>query len=71
MSEVNIEDMTRNQYIGGSISVASIMYKMRKNRLKLLGNVLRREETEAVIFVKYIYDDGKSGKERPKKRQGL
>ena len=45
MSGVTREDKIRNEYIRGSIGVASIVDKMRENRLRWLGHVLRREET--------------------------
>ena len=61
MSGVTREDKIRNKYIRGSIGVASIVDKMRENRLRWLGHVLRREETEAVRLVKEMYVYGKRG----------
>ena len=71
LSRVTNEDKIRNEYIRGSIGVASIVDKMRENRLRWLGHVLRREETEAVRLVKEMYVDGKRGRGRPKKRWGM
>jgi len=41
---------------------------MRKNRLRWLGYVLRREETDTVRLVKGIYVERKRERGRPKKR---
>ena len=68
MSGVTREDKIRNEYIRGSIGVASIVDKMRENILRWLRHVLRREETEAVRLVKEMYVDGKKWRGRPKKR---
>ena len=38
-------DKISNEYIRGSVGVASIVEKMREIRLRWLGHVLRREET--------------------------
>ena len=70
MSGVTREDKIRNEYIRGSIGVASIVDKMRENRLRWLGHVLRREETEAVRLVREMHVVGKRGRGRPKKRCG-
>ena len=70
MSGVTREDKIRNEYIRGSIGVASIVDKMRENRLRWLGHVLRREETEAVRLVREMHVVGKRGRGRPKKRWG-
>lgn len=43
MSEVTREDRTRNEYIRGSIEVASIVYKKRENRLRWLGCFKKRK----------------------------
>lgn len=51
-----------------SIRVAPIVDKLRKNRLKRLWYILRREKTEAVKQVKGIYVEEKKGKRRPNKR---
>jgi len=42
--EDNIEDRIRNQYLRG---VASIVDKMRENRLRRFGHVMRRGEIKA------------------------
>lgn len=39
------EDKIKNEYKRGSIGVASIIVKMRENKLRWLKYVLRREET--------------------------
>ena len=70
MSGVTREDKIRNEYIRGSIGVASIVDKMRENRLRWLGHVLRREETEAVRLVREMHVVGKRGRGRLKKRWG-
>jgi len=41
-----------NKYIRSSIGVISIVDKMRENRLKWFGHILRREKTETVRLVK-------------------
>jgi hypothetical protein len=38
--------MINNEYVRGSIGVASIVNKMRENRLRWFGYVMRREETK-------------------------
>lgn len=42
------ENRIRNEYMRRSIGVASIMEKMRKNRLEWFGHVMRRDISEAV-----------------------
>jgi len=44
--------------------VAPIVDKMRENRLRWLGHILRREKTEAVSVKKNISVDGKRLKKR-------
>lgn len=68
MSGVTRKDRIRNEYIRGSIGVAPIIDKMRENRLRWLGHVLRRENTEAVSVTRNMSVDGKRGRGRPKKR---
>jgi len=63
-NEVTTKHKISNDYIKGSIGVASIVDKMRVFRLRWLRNYLRREETEAVRLVKEMYVEGKRG--RPK-----
>jgi hypothetical protein len=46
MSEVTRKDGIRNEYVRDSIGEASIVDKMRENRLRWFGHVnIRREET--------------------------
>jgi hypothetical protein len=52
----------------GCIGVASIVIKMRKNRLKWFWHVMRREETKAERVVMKINVEGKRGRKRPKTR---
>ncbi|KAL4082969.1 hypothetical protein QTP88_023973 [Uroleucon formosanum] len=68
ISGVTREDKIKNEYVSGSIGVASIVNKMRENRLKWLGHVMRREETGAVRVVMKMNIEGKRGRGRPKKR---
>ena len=70
MSAVTREHKIRNEYIRGSIGVASIVDKLRENRLRWLGHVLRREETEAVKLVREKHVVGKRGRGIPKKKWG-
>lgn len=44
VSGVTREDKIRNNYIRGSIEVTSIIKKIRENRLRWLGHILRRGE---------------------------
>ncbi|VVC40505.1 Hypothetical protein CINCED_3A025285 [Cinara cedri] len=63
MSRVTREDELGNEYIRGSLDMASIADKMRQHRLRWLGHVTEREEFESVrIEVKR-----KAMKGRPKK----
>jgi len=48
MSGVTKEDRIKNKYVRGSIGVASILDKMRENRLRWFGHVMTRGETKAV-----------------------
>ena len=66
MSGVTREDRIKNEYVRGSIGVASIVDKMRENRLRWLGHVMRREETSAVRVVMKMNVEGKRGRGRPK-----
>ena len=70
MSGVTREDKIRNEYIRGSIGVASIVDKMRENRLRWFGHVLRREETEAVRLVREMHVVGKKGEGKTQKEMG-
>jgi hypothetical protein len=50
---VTREDRIRNEYVSGSIDVATIVNKMRENRPSWFGLVMRREEKNAVrVFMK-------------------
>jgi len=42
MSEVTKEDRIKNEYVSGSIGVVPIVDKMRENRLKWFGHLMRR-----------------------------
>lgn len=55
MSRVTKEDKIRNQYIRNSIEVASMVEKIRKNKLRWLGHDFRREEIQAVGLVKKMH----------------
>ncbi|KAL4092493.1 hypothetical protein QTP88_026994 [Uroleucon formosanum] len=66
MSGVTREDRIKNEYVRGSIGVASMVDKMRENRLRWFRHVMRREETSAVRKVLKMNVEGKRG--RPKKR---
>jgi len=61
------EDKVRNEYIRGSIRVASIADKMRGNRLKWLGDVLGRRKIDGMRIVKEMYVKEKRGNGRLKK----
>jgi hypothetical protein len=68
MSGVTREDRIRNEYVRGSIGVAPIGDKMRENRLRWFGHVMRREESEAVRMVMNMNVEGKRERGRPKKK---
>ncbi|KAF0752588.1 Uncharacterized protein FWK35_00011041 [Aphis craccivora] len=67
MIGVTREDRIRNEYIRGSIGVAPIVDKLRENRLRWLGHVLRRKKTEAFSVTKNMSFDGKRRRGNPKK----
>lgn len=48
MSGVTRNDRIRNTYVSGSIGDASIVEKIRDNRLRWFRHVIRKGETEAV-----------------------
>jgi len=54
--------------VTGCRGVASIMNKMRKNRLSWFGYVMRREDSEAVKTVMELNMEGRRERERPKKK---
>jgi hypothetical protein len=68
LSGVITEDRIRNEYVRGSIGVATIVDKMRENRLRWFGHLMRRQETKVVRAVMKINVEGKQARVRPKKR---
>jgi hypothetical protein len=48
IGRVTRKDEIKNEYVRGSIDVVSIVNKMRENRLRWFGHVMRREETNTV-----------------------
>jgi hypothetical protein len=62
MSGVTRENRIRNEYLRGRIGVALIVDKMRENRLRWFGHMMRREETKAVKVVMKIIVEGKRGR---------
>ncbi|KAL4135686.1 hypothetical protein QTP88_007282 [Uroleucon formosanum] len=68
MSGVTRENIINNEYVRVSIGVASIVDKVRENKLRWLGHVMRREETSAVRVVMKINIEGKRERGRPKKK---
>jgi hypothetical protein len=68
MSGVSREDRIRNEYVRDRIGVASIEDKMRENRLRWFGHVMRQEETKAVRVVMKINIE--VTRERGRKRYG-
>jgi len=63
------ERWIRDEYGRGSIGVLSIVDKMKENRLRMFGRVMRREETKTVRMVMKMNVEGKRGRGRPKKRR--
>jgi len=51
MSGVSRKDRKKKKYVRGIIDVASIEDKMKENRIKWFGDVMRREKTKAVRAV--------------------
>jgi len=68
MNWVIREERIRNKYIRGSIDVVSIIDKMRENRLRWFGLVMKREDLKAVRTVMELRVNGKRGRGRPKKK---
>jgi hypothetical protein len=66
MSRVTRGD--RDEYVRGSIGVASMVDNMRENRLRWFGHVMRREETKAVRVVIKMNVERKRGRGSPKNR---
>jgi hypothetical protein len=60
--------VTREDRIRRTIDVAEIMEKMRENRLRCFGHLIRREETIAVKVVMKMNVKGKKRRGRSKKR---
>jgi len=68
MSEVTREDRIRNEYARGGMGVASIVNKMRENRLRWFGHVMRRKNSEAVRTVMEINVKERRKEEEDRKR---
>ncbi|XP_050548275.1 uncharacterized protein LOC126909909, partial [Daktulosphaira vitifoliae] len=51
ISGVTREDRIRNKYIRGTIGVVLTVDKMRENRLRWFGHVMRKEESETIRTV--------------------
>jgi hypothetical protein len=68
MSGVTRKNRIRNEYMSGSIGVASIVDKIRVNRLRWFRHVMRREETKSIRTIMKMNVKGKRGRSRPKKR---
>jgi hypothetical protein len=68
MSRVIRGNRIRNKYVRGSIGVASIVNKMRENRLRWFGHVMKRKETKAVRLDMKMNIEGKRGRGKPKTR---
>jgi len=66
MSGVTREDRIRNKCVRDNIGVTSIVVKIKENRLRWFGHVMRREETKAVKVVMKMNVEGKRGRGRPK-----
>jgi nonsense-mediated mRNA decay protein 3 len=67
MSGVTRKYRIKNEYVIGSFSVASILDKIRENRLRWFGHVMRRKEKKAVRLVMKMNAEGNIDRERPKK----
>jgi len=61
MSDGTRKDKIRNKYVKDSIDIDSVQYEM--NRLRWYGNVIKKEQTEAVIVVMIINIEGRRGRE--------
>jgi len=61
---VTREDRIRNDHVRNSVGVASVVDKMKENRLRWCGHKMRRDKTEVVRVVMKIYVEGRR---RPKK----
>lgn len=58
------EDRIKNEYVKGSIGMASIVDKMKENRLRLSGHIMRGNKLESVRTLMEM----KVGGRRPKKK---
>jgi hypothetical protein len=67
MSGMTRKDRIRNEYIEGSVSIASIVDMMRKNRVQWFGHVMKQEETKALRVVIKMNVEGKKRKMKTKK----
>jgi len=65
---VTRDDKIRNGYIKGSIRVVSTVDKMRENRFRWFGHVMRKESLNAVTAVMEMNVEGRRGRKRPKKK---
>ncbi|XP_050525575.1 uncharacterized protein LOC126896662 [Daktulosphaira vitifoliae] len=68
ISGMTSEDRKRNKHIRKSIGAASIMIKMRENRLRWFDRDMRGEESVAVRTVIEMYVEGRRDRIRPKNR---
>jgi hypothetical protein len=68
MSELTRLDRIKNEYMRGSVGLALIVDKMRENRLKWFGHMVKREGTKAVRVFMEMNVEEKSRKERSKRR---
>jgi len=59
MSGVIREDRIRNKYVWKSIGVALITDKMRENRLRWFGYVIKREDLEVIKMVIELSFEGR------------
>jgi len=67
MSGVTREDKIWDKYVRGSILVASVVNRMRKNGLRWFGHVMRQKETNAIKVVMKINVKRKKRKREIKK----
>jgi hypothetical protein len=67
MSVVTKEDRIRNKYVR-SIGIASIVDKMRENRLRWFGHIMRRVKIKAIKVIMKMNIEGKRKQGKPKKK---
>lgn len=53
---------------GSILGVASIVEKMRQNKLSWFRNIMRREKSESIITIIQMNVEGKRGRRKSKKR---